>query len=528
MTIKEFSLNEKNDAEIFAALQNLILVEDPHNNKIFLRTRKQALEEVKSKKEQGRNDDAYRLLALTKSDSKSFLNDIFSQTSTKSYRINSTTMYKLRMRNYEKELTRSDCVKLLLGPTLSEFFNKHKKDISDENARTIEGLYNKWIRTKRKKTSKRSDEQDLKETQEEEQPEQSFTFLFDGFVAQNITVPACSFIGNLLRLMNFRPDDEFYYPPETIERYLDRYGDYFAKKTVSFQILPEMENLRINFMSSFSAELIREANDDVNFLRILEFLVLEWKYRKFKNFEFEVNGKTEKEQKILMDLKNLETSYFKSDDPSVMIKTAVPSLSESRREQFRAGIQKLSKIEFVHRLGYSTQIEEDDGTWIKVPDPIYPLMFKIDLTPDGKSFTLDGINAIYDMSEELQKTIHEKLMTLAKCIYGRIWKFERPIIEGPGRQVGTTQGIGDDEPDDRIINEMMRNFVVLEFYKSIDELSKALADDIIFNLMGTQVISLTIPRALLAFLNAAMKDKNIDELIVKGLTKNSMKDIQDV
>lgn len=528
MTIKELSLSEKNDAEIFAALQNLILVEDPHNNRILLLTRKEALEEVKSKREQGRNDDAYRLLALTKSDSKSFLNDIFSQTSTKSYRINSTTMFKLRMTNFKTELTRSDCIKRLLGPTLSEFFNKHKKDISDENARTIEGLYNKWIRTKRKKTSPRSDEQDLKEIQEEDHPEQSFTFLFDGFVAQNITVPACSFIGNLLRLMNFRPDGEFYYPPEAIERYLDRYGYYFAKKIVSFQILPEMGNLSINFMSGFPAELVREANDDVDFLRILEFLVLEWKYRKFKNFEFEVKGKTEKEQKILMDLKNLETSYFKSDDPLVMTKTAVPSLSESGREQFRAGIQKLSKVEFVHRLGFSTQIEEDDGTWTKVPGSIYPLMFKIDLTPDGESFTLDGIIATYDKSDEMQKVIHDKLMTLAKCIYGRIWKFERPIIEGPGGKMETTPGARDDEPDDRIINEMMRNFVVLEFYKSIDELSKALADDIIFNLMGSQVISLTIPRVLLAFLNAAMKDKNIDELIVKGLTKNLMKDIQDV
>ena len=140
----EFPIEQDADALIMASLHNLVPLYDKNMGSISLIPQTEFTERVRLLREEGNNEEAYRLLSHMDEVSEDYLKLQIPLASSKSIRIKSTTMYKVLQETSVTMETRVQFMTRILFPVATEFFDKIKGDINFDKSRLVHICFDEW------------------------------------------------------------------------------------------------------------------------------------------------------------------------------------------------------------------------------------------------------------------------------------------------------------------------------------------------------------------------------------------------
>jgi hypothetical protein len=146
------------------------------------------------------------------------------------------------------------------------------------------------------------------------------------------------------------------------------------------------------------------------------------------------------------------------------------------------------------------------------------LEFSLSFSEDKKHFTLDGVEVRKENKEKVIRVVGRKVFELSQRAYRDPSMFLRPDLELLDKQLqDLVERVEEKGLDEAISREIVIKATLLDFYEALAKLTFSLSDQITRFLEESQVVNLTIPRILLAYLNQVLESKNLDELLLSGL-----------
>ncbi len=477
MKIVEFSPNRRDDAEIFASIQGLV----PHHHKD-----KTVLEE-RVKEDEFNEEEVFK--------------SSYSRMVSKSFRIRSTTLYKILQQSARTLETRNEILRRLLIPSIRKEIDSTRDMADKEKMELVLYALEEWG----EEAHDRFEEIDaglIKNGYRESlcQP-LVCTHVHGNRLPEDLRGSAHSFLRDLFRLNNIH-GDQFFYSPEV----LTKYWNLIATDPGSFdpEISPVMGTMRGFFFRNpicFSLEK-SEASD---YYDLVEFLALERRKPRIASTRVQIRGLTDQDDFIVQEMLGIETHLY-DDQMHIPSALGIPQdLSEEGLQLFREDIRRLSGIKASLAFPcFST--------------PSSCLEFSIGLSDNQHHFTLDGVEVRREGMEELIRVVGIKVFQLAKLAYRDPSRFPQPDLDAIDRQLQELVDKAEkDGLDEAISRDIVIKATILDFYEALAKLTFSMSAELERYLEGSQVVTLTIPRVLLAYLDQALEGRDLEDVLTEGM-----------
>lgn len=226
MEFREIPADQRTDAEVLAALLDLIPVRD--GDRYLLLPRREVIDKVEEMRQVGDRKRAFELLAALEFDAEAVFRNVYTQVASKTVRVETSTLFLMLQEAAVTGESRSDLMRRLLHPWVEKAFEELKDRIPDENEDMVHYSLEGWRGPQRPN----SEEQDAQDLQAGDQPLPVIRLRpRPDDLPADLRKYARYFLKNLFRLNNIHGNNEFYYPPEIIERY----WEYIAPKQGIFE-----------------------------------------------------------------------------------------------------------------------------------------------------------------------------------------------------------------------------------------------------------------------------------------------------
>ncbi len=479
MKIKEFSPDRRDDAEIFAAILGLV----PHQeeDKIILRKR--------------RAEDDF--------DAERVFRSSYSRMMSKSFRMRSSTLYRILQQAARTIETRNEILRRLLMPAIREEIDSSRDAGNREKMELVLYALDKWG----EEAHDRLEEIDaglIKEGYKESLCQPLVCTHLDGSrLPPDLRESSHSFLRELFRLNNIHNGDQFFYSPDVVIKY----WNLVATDPGSFdpEISPVLGTMRVFFFRNPICFSLQKSESE-DYYNLVEFLALERRKPRIVSSRIQLRGLTDQDDFIIQEMMGIETDLY-DDQMQIPFAIGIPrDLSDEGLQLFREDVHRLSGIKAMVTFP------------IVASSPASGLEFSLALTKDKRRFILDGAEVRKDNMEEVIRVVGRKVFQFACLIYRSPGMFPQPDLELLDRQLQETiNRIEEQGLDEETSREIAVKAAQLDFYESLAKLTYSLSDEMVRYLEGSQVVNLTIPRVLLAYLDQILQKKDLDDILVKGL-----------
>lgn len=506
MSFRQVPIQRAADADILASLQGLYPVSC--GDTVRLLSRKRIMDLIEESRHGEGPGDTSRLLKALEFNGEAAFRSSFSQMASRSVALRTSTMFRMLEVMSETGESRDDIMRRLLAPVISDLLEDLSEDMDGEKGELLRLSLEDW---KNKRIGQGEvDADDLAGSFEGiPSPPVLRTRLGRDDVSGELMKSSRYFLKNLFRLNNIHGMNEFYHPPEVIENYWEVVSP--EQGVFHLELSPATKSITIGlYRTSRSFGLVRTENPD--YYDMVEFLISEKRAPSIKGCRVEVHGATAADEIDLQEALSIES--IPMEDPLVAGKVAsVPRpMSPEGREAFRTTLMRLTGIRSEVRFPVNLQDpfcgDQDYST----------IGFDLRLDPDVGRFTIDDVPAIEANLSGIGLTFASRLLGLSRQLYRDPPRFPQPDLDQLDAEVRALMARAErEELTDDMAREIVAKITVLDYYESLARYSYALGEQLVQVLAGRHNVTFTIPRILLALLDAAMGPDELEDSVIMAL-----------
>ncbi|GEM_PF-1606004 len=506
MWIREVPAQKAADADILASLQGLIPVRC--GERFLLLPRKRVMDLIEESREAGRNEETSRLLKALEFNGEAAFRRSFSQVTSRSVALPTTTLYRMLEVMSETGESRDDIMRRLLAPVVSEILDEASEAMDEEKARLLKLSFEDWKGKRAAEEEVESD--DLGGGAEGTVPAPVLRLrLQKEELSEDLRKFSRYFLKNIFRLNNIHGRYEFYHPPEVIEDYWEVVSP--EQGVFHMELSPSQRSLSVGLYRTTRAfGLLRTENSD--YYDLVELLASEMRAPSIKGCRVDVHGATAEDEVILQEALSIESVLM--EDPTVngMIAGVPRPMSPEGLSAFRSRLMQLSGIRSEVRFPVNVHDPE-------CGDQDYSVLgFDLHLDEDIGRFVMDGAVVSEQTMHDLGLAFAGKLLALTRQLYRDPANFPQPDLDELDAEVHALIARAErEELSDELAREIVAKITVLDYYESLAKYSYALSEELLHQLEGTQSVAFTIPRVLFALLDAAMGAEELNDRILRAL-----------
>jgi hypothetical protein len=506
MSFREVPAAARADAEILAAIQQLIPV--PSGEEIRLMPRQAVMDLMEELRQVGKDERVRSLLSALEFDGDAVFQNSYSQIASRSLRLDTSTVYQLLREMARTRESRNDILRRLLAPVAEDALDRLVDNVDDEKARLLRYSLENWAGTKRAGLEE-VDPDDLSGGEGTVGQPVSRTRLDYERLSPELQKYSRYFLKNLFRLNNIHGHNQFYHPPEAIENYWEIIG--YDQGAFHAEMAPASRSLAVGlYRTSKSFGLDR--SEDPDYYSLLEMLASERREPKIKGCRVELHGVDHNDEVALQEALSIETVMV--EDPTLPPHAiGIPhKMSAEGKDLFLSRLRQMSGI----RAELSFPINTKN---LQCGDQDFSVLgFDLELDEVTGKFTLDGVEVSEASLDQVVMVVGEKLHALARQLYRDPPHFPHPDVDALDAEVhALIEKAEKNGLTDEMAREIVAKITVLDYYESLAKYSYALAEQILKFLDGTQVITFTAPRPILAIINRVLEEKGADEVVLAGL-----------
>ncbi len=506
MPFRDMPAGEWADAEILAALLDLIPVRS--KEVIRLLSRQEVMDRIEELRTAGDGEEAYRLLGDLEFNGEAVFKKCFSQMASRSVRVRTATLYRILEALAKTNESRSDLLRRLLAPVVREALDDIAENADENKIRILRFSLDGWTGTRRTGPEE-IDSDDVGGSEGAASRPVLRTRIENEGLPSDLRKYARYFLKNLFRLNNIHGRNEFFHPPEAVENYWELISP--DQGVFHVEMTPASRSFAVGLYHT-SKSFGLERSENAEYYGLLEMLTTEKRDPRVKGCQVEVHGTSREEDIALQEALSIETVLF---DEHTVIPRAIgipQKMSPEGQELFRSRLKDLSGIRAEVRFPVNAR-DPDCG------DQDYSVLgFDLRLDPATERFLLDDAEVSESTMDQMILAIGGKLLALSRQLHRDPGKFPQPDMDALDAEVHALIAKAErDGLNDELAREIVAKITILDYYESLAKYSYALSDQVRRYLEGTQVVTFTIPRVLLALLNRRFEQQSIDEIILAGL-----------
>jgi hypothetical protein len=505
MFVREVPAQKATDAEILASLQGLIPV--LCGERFLLLPRKRVMNMIEESREAGRYEETSRLLKALEFNDEAVFRRSFSQMTSRSVELPTSTLYRMLEEMSETGESRDDLMRRLLAPAVSEALDNASEAMDEEKARLLRLSLEDW---KGKRVREEEVEFDDLAGVEGAIPAPVLRLRLGGEqLSEDLRKYSRYFLKNIFRLNNIHGRYEFHHPPEVIEDYWEVVSP--EQGVFHMEISPSHRSLSVGLYRTTRAfGLLRTDNPD--YYDLVEFLVSEKRSPRIKGCLVDVHGATAEDEIILEEALSIESMLLEDPTASGMVAGVPRPMSSEGLSAFRSRLMQLSGIRAEVRFPVNVHDPECGDQDFSV------LGFDLHLDKGSGRFVMDDVVVSEPTMNAVGLAIAGKLLALTRQVYRDPANFPQPDIDQLDAEVHALITRAErEELSDELAREIVAKITVLDYYESLAKYSYALSEELLKQLEGTQSVTFTIPRILLALLDATVGPDGINERVLGGL-----------
>lgn len=504
MSIRQVPADRPGDAEILASLQGFCPV--PSGSIIELLPRRRVMDLVEERRRSGEGDVEVLLKALD-FDGEAVFQKGYSLISSCRLSLRTSTIFMLLRAMSESGESRNDVLRRVLVPAVEEALERTVDSMDEGKSRLLRYSLDNW-KGLRRSTG------DLVEPGDERCGEGVSGITHRRCLGSEDLPPELSktsryFLKNLFRLNNLHGDNEFYHPPEVLEDYWEVISP--DQGTFDVRMTPSRKELTVGlFRTSRGFGMNRTENED--YYNLLEFLASERRDPRIHCCRVELHGPTFEDEQYLQEALSVETVLVEGPVIEGTLAGRPRPLSPEGAGIFRSLLRKMSgvraEVQFPVNLADPDHGQEDFSV----------LGFDLEHDPDADRFLLDDVAVSSGNLQDVVLVIGSKLLALSRRVYPRPASFPQPDVERLEEEVQALMSrVEGEELTEDIAREIVAKITVLDYYESLTRYSFSLGEQLLAYLEGEHVVTLPIPRVLLALLNEGLDDLPADERLRAAL-----------
>jgi hypothetical protein len=506
MSFREVPAGERADAEILAALLGLVPV--PFDERIRLMSRRAVMERIEELRTAGEEEQVHALLGALEFDGEAIFRRSYSQMASRSIRVNTSTLYRMLVVMAETRESRSDLMRRLLAPLVEGALKEVSEQADEERLRLLRYSLDGWVGTRRSGPEE-LDSDDVGGSEGTVGRPVLRTRLDNERLPPDLKKYSRYFLKNLFRLNNIHGRNEFYHPPETVENYWEIISP--DQGVFHAEMAPASNSLAVGLYRT-SKSFGLERSDNPDYYSLLEMLAMEKREPLVKGCRVELHGASREDEVVLQEILSIESVL--AEDPTMPPMTVgLPQkMSPEGRELFTSRLRQLSGVRAEVLFPINPR-DPDCG------DLDYSVLgFDLRLDEDNGKFVLDDATVSDESADQLDLAIGGKLLALSRQLYRDPGNFPAPDVDALDAEVhGLITKAERGGLSDELAREIVAKITILDYYESLAKYSHALGEQLRRYLDGTQVVTFTVPRALLALLDRRFEEKSVDDIILAVL-----------
>jgi len=502
MRIREVPADQRIDAEILAALLDLIPVLD--GDRYVLMGRRDVIDKVEEARHLRDRDRGIELARAMEFNAESVFRERYTQMASKTVAVRTSTLFRILIEASATGESRDDMMRRLFRPTVEKVIDELAACMSDESEDMLRYSLEEW-KGSREPRVKEMDADDLQEG------EVVLPVLRHRIPPKDLPADLRKysryFLKNLFRLNNIYGQYEFFYPPEIIERYWEFISP--DQGTFEMEIVPASGSLSLRLYDvSKRFGLGRSENPD--YFDLVEFLTRDARKRCIKGCKVTVHGWTPEDDEVLGQMMLIETDVGDEELPDGRGCIA-HDLSPEGLEEFRRLLRKLSgiRVEVLFPVSESSADGRDD---------LAVLDFDISVDHETGRMFIDGAEASDRSMHEVVVLIGKRLLDLSRRAYREPSRFPQPNIDELDAEVHRLIAEAEEEGlTEEMAREIVAKITILDYYEALARYSYVLSEQIVKYLEEEKTVTFTMPRMLLALLNRVLEQRSADEIILERL-----------
>lgn len=505
MSFREMPAQKAADAEILASIQGLIPVRSGEG--FLLLPRKRVMDLIEESREAGRFEETSRLLKALEFNGEAAFRRSFSQMTSRSVALPTATLYRMLEAMAETGESRDDLMRRLLAPAVSEALDEASGAMDEEKARLLKLSLEDWIK---KRTGEEVESDDLGGAVEGTIPAPVLRLrLGSKELSEDLRKYSRYFLKNIFRLNNIHGRYEFFHPPEVIEDYWEVVSP--EQGVFHMELSPSHRSLSVGlYHTTRSFGLLRTDNPD--YYDLVEFLASEKRAPRIRGCQVDVHGATAEDEVILEEALSIESMLLEDPTANGMIAGVPRPMSPEGLSAFRSRLMQLSGIRSEVRFPVNVHDPE-------CGDQDYSVLgFDLHLDEDTGRFVMDDVVVSEPTMHAVGLAFAGKLLGLTRQLYRDPANFPQPDIDELDAEVRALIARAErKELSEELAREIVSKITILDYYESLAKYSYALSEELLAQLEGTQNVTFTIPRILLALLDAAMGAEELNDRVLSSL-----------
>jgi hypothetical protein len=506
MSFRDVPVQQAADADILAAVQGLFPVRC--GEVIRLLPRGRIMDLIEESRTTGQGEGTSRLLKALEFNGEAVFRRTFSQMASRRAELRTSTLCRMLEVMAETGESRDDLMRRLLAPIVMEMLGDATPSMDDDKAKMLRLSFEDWRKKRTGEEEVESD--DLGGTSEGSlSPPVLRVRLNKESISPDLKKYSRYFLKNLFRLNNIHGKNEFYHPPEVIEDYWEVVSP--EQGVFHMEISPSRKSLTVGlYRTSRSFGLARTENPD--YYDLVEFLVSERRSPRIKGCQVEVHGATAEDEITLQEALSIESMVLEDPTASGHVAGLPSTMSPEGLSAFRSRVMKLSGIRSEVRF----PVNLDDPECGR--DDYSVLGFDLRLDKGTGRFAIDDVVVTEAGMHAVGLAFAAKLLALSRQLYRDPPRFPQPDIDELDAEVHALIDRAEEEKlTEGLAREIVAKITILDYYEALAKYSYALSEQLVEQLEGTQSITFTIPRVLLALLDHTLKPGELDDRILKAL-----------
>lgn len=499
------------DADILASVQGLFPVRC--GNVIRLLPRRRVMDLIEESRTAGRDAETSRLLRTLEFDGEAVFRRSFSQMASRKVALRTSTLCQMLEVMAGTGESRNELMRRLLSPLVAEALDEAAPSMDEERARLLRLSLDDWRRKRTGEDEVESD--DLGGSSEGMiSPPVLRVRLGNDRISADLKKYSRYFLKNLFRLNNIHGNNEFYHPPEVIEDYWEVVSP--EQGAFHMEISPSRKSLTVGlYRTSRSFGLTRTDNPD--YYDLVEMLVSEARSPRIKGCRVEVHGATAEDEITLQEALSIESMVLEDPTATGWVAGVPQPMSPEGLSSFRSRLMNLTGLRSEVRFPVNPGDPECGDQDFSV------LGFDLGLDKSSGRFVIDEVAVSDGTVHTLGLEFAAKLLALSRQLYRDPPHFPQPDIDELDAEVhALIERAEREELSEDLAREIVAKITVLDYYESLAKYSYALSEQLVEQLEGTQSVTFTIPRVLLALLDCALGPGELDGRILKALRAGEM------
>lgn len=505
MSIRQVPATRQGDAEILASLQNLHPV--PSGDMIDLLPRRQIIGLIEEYCQFGEGDAGYLSKAL-EFDGEAAFRKSYSQVASCRLRLRTSTIFLLLRAMSQRGESRNEVLRRLLAPAVEEALGRIADSVDEEKARLLQYSLNNWLGLHRdagvngEPGDGRSYGGDAELTH--------CTRLESDALPPELRKTSRYFLKNLFRMNNLHGENEFYHPPEVLEDYWEVISP--DQGTFDVRMTPSRKELTVGLFHTVRGfGMNRTENED--YYNLLEFLASERRDPRIHGCRVALHGPTFEDEQYLQEALSVETMLVEGPVLEGTLAGRPWPLSPEGVEVFRSLLRRMSGIRA--EVQFPVNLDDPDHGL----EDFSVLGFDLDYDPDADRFLLDGTVVSPSTLQNVVLVIGSKLLALSRRVYSHPAAFPEPDVAMLEEKVNALMSRAEgEELTEELAREIVAKITVLDYYESLARYSFALGERLLAYLEGEHIVTMPIPRVLLALLNEMLEGTSADDRLRAALS----------